>query len=111
MFATITSVNTAQGTVSLTFNDQVGFRDGVAIPVIAMSANAWMRFIPQVNDVVHVGIRGDDSAVILGWHPWAYTQRVAAFKRDDLNAATAGDQGKEHMQELKPGDIDMRAAG
>src|SRR6266478_6152479 len=111
MFATITAVNTTQGTVSIIFNDQWGFRDNVAIPVIAMSANAWMRFIPQVNDIVIVGIRGDDSAVILGWHPYAYAARTSAFKKDDLNAAAAGDEGKEHMQELKGGEIDIRAAG
>lgn len=109
MFASITGVNTAKGTVSLFFNDQFGFRDDVPMPVVAMSKDSWMRFIPQLNDVVHVGIRGDDSAVILGWHPWSYKARVDAFNKSDVNAA--GGEGPEMMQELKPGEIDMRAIG
>lgn len=109
MFATITGVNTKAGTVSIIFNDQFGVRDDVPLPVVSMSRNAWIRFMPQINDVVHVGIRGDDSAVILGWHPWSYKARTEGFDAEDLNQA--GGPGAEMMQELKPGEIDMRGAG
>lgn len=109
MFASITGVNTTKGTVSIVFNDQFGFRDDVPMPVVAMSRDSWIRFIPQINDVVHVGIRGDDSAVILGWHPWSYKARVDAFNSGNVNAA--GGKGPEMMQELKQGEIDMRAVG
>lgn len=109
MLASITGINTKKGTVSIVFNDQFGFRDDVVIPVIGMSKDSWIRFMPQVNDVVHVGIRGDDSAVILGWHPWSYKARAGGFDAQDMNQA--GGDGPEMMQELQPGEIDMRSNG
>lgn len=108
-FATITGVNEKLGTVSIIFNDQFGFRDDVPIPVVAMSRNAWIRFMPQINDVVHVGFRGDDSAAILGWHSWAYRARTEGFEKNELNQA--GGAGPEMMQSLKPGELDIRASG
>lgn len=109
--AVITAVSPSDGTVSLAFTDQFGFRDKVPLPVLAMSKDAWIRFIPQVNDVVLVGLRGDDSASILGWHPWGYRARARAFEASDLNAVEDGDKGPEMMQVLKPGEIDVRASG
>jgi hypothetical protein len=109
LLASITAVDPDAGEVSIAFLDQVGLRDHVPIPVIAMSNNAWGRFIPQVNDVVVVGIRGDDSAEIIGWHPWAYRARVRAFTADDINAA--GGTGPEMLQKLKPGEWDFRSVG
>lgn len=111
LMATVTAVSPSDGVVSIAFNDQYGHRDRVPLPVLAMSKNAWMRFMPQVNDVVMVGLRGDDSATILGWHPWGYKARVRAFDTSDLNAVEDGDRGPEMMQVLKPGEIDMRASG
>lgn len=109
LFAIVTGVNPDQGTVSIIFNDLFGFRDDVPIPVIGMSADAWMRFIPQVNDVVHVGIRADESAVIIGWHPFKYENRTRAYNGDGSSAV--GGEGPEFLAQLQPGEIDMRSKG
>lgn len=109
LLAVVTAVDPDAGRISIAFLDQVGLRDNVPIPVVAMSSNAWIRFMPQVNDVVQVGIRGDDSATILGWHAWAYKNRTKEFQAGGINAA--GGTGPEMMQKLKPGEIDMRSIG
>lgn len=110
LLAMITGVDAASGFVSIMFLDQYGVRDKVPLPVVGMSKDAWIRFIPQVNDIVFVGLRPDDSATILGWLPYGYKNRIDAFKANDVNAATAT-SNKEMMQELKPGEIDMRSKG
>lgn len=107
--ALITAVDQTGGTVTLMFIDQVGIRDKVPIPVIGMSVDSWIRYMPQVNDVVYTGFRPDDSVVILGWLPYNYGKRVSAFKANDKNAA--GGSLKEMMQELKPGEFDIRSKG
>lgn len=109
MLAVVTAVDPVVGKISIAFTDQVGLRDNIPIPVIAMSADAWIRFVPQPNDVVIVGIRGDDSAEIIGWHAWAYKNRTKEFDAGGINAA--GGTGPEMMQKLKPGEIDMRSKG
>jgi hypothetical protein len=109
MFALITAVDEKAGKVSIQFCDHFGFRDGVPMPVVAMSRDAWIRFIPQVNDVVLVGIRPDDSAAILGWHPWAYSARTEGFEKNEKNRA--GGDGPEMGQALRPGEIDIRSSG
>lgn len=109
ILAIVTGIDTVNGTVSIMFLDQFGVRDKLPIPVVAMSKNAWIRFIPQVDDVVYVGLRPDDSAVILGWFPYNYRERAQAFEDGDLNAA--GGISPEMMQEIKQGEIDMRSKG
>jgi hypothetical protein len=109
LLALITEVDHVGGTVTIQFLDQVGVRPNVPIPVIAMSRDAWIRFTPQFNDVVFVGIRPDDSAVILGWLPYNYGNRQAAFDASEANAA--GGAGSDMLQALKPGEIDIRAKG
>jgi hypothetical protein len=109
MLAIITGVDQTGGTVSIMFLDQYGQRDKVPIPVVAMSQDAWIRYIPQVNDVVFVGFRPDDSVVILGWLPYNYGKRIDSFNTNDVNAAGGGNA--EMMQELKPGEIDARSKG
>jgi hypothetical protein len=109
LLAIIAEVDHVGGFVSIQFLDQVGFRDKVPIPVIAMSRDAWCRFIPQVDDVVFVGLRPDDSAVILGWLPYGYGKRVGNFDTNETNAAGGG--GPEMHQVLKPGEFDIRAKG
>lgn len=106
--AMITAVDQAAGTVTIMFIDQVGIRT-VPLPVVTMSSDAWIRFIPQVNDVVACGMRPDDSLVILGWFPYNYGKRITAFNAKDKNAA--GGELKEMMQELKPGELDLRSKG
>lgn len=108
LLALITGVNAQQGAVQITFIDQFGVRDDVPIPVLAMSNDAWMRFIPQINDVVMVGIRGDEQAVILGWFPYAYRQRTEAFA---ANAKGIDNIKDEMMDPLQPGEFDLRGKG
>src|SRR6266576_771587 len=109
-FALITDVNAEGGIVSIAFMDMFGKRDNVPIPVLAMSKNAWIRFIPQKEDVVIVGIRGDDTAHIIGWHPFNYGVRTREFEKSSTNAA-APELGQEFCQSLGPGQIDMKASG
>jgi hypothetical protein len=105
----ITAVDSAEGKVTIAFMDQAGVRAGVPIPILGMSGDAWIRFCPQVNDVVAVGIRPDDSAVILSWVPYNYANRTKAFDKSEVNAA--GGVGPEMHQQIKPGEIDFRAKG
>lgn len=107
--AVITGVDQTGGYVSIMFTDQFGTRDHVPIPVVGMSQDSWIRYIPQINDIVMVGIRPDDSAVIVGWLPYNYGKRVDAFNNNETNAAGGGNN--EMMQELKPGEIDLRSKG
>ena len=107
--AVITGVDQTGGFVSIMFTDQFGTRDHVPIPMVAMSQDSWIRYIPQINDIVMVGLRPDDSAVILGWLPYNYGKRIDAFNNSETNAAGGGNN--EMMQELKPGEIDMRSKG
>jgi hypothetical protein len=109
LLAIITGVDQTGGTVSIMFLDQFGVRDKVPIPVLGMSQDAWIRYMPQVNDVVYTALRPDDSVVILGWLPYNYGKRVDAFKNKEKNAAGGGND--EMMQELKPGEIDARSKG
>jgi len=108
LLATITGVDASQGTVQIEFVDQFGARDDVPFPIIAMSHDAWMRFVPQVHDVVQVGIRGDEQAVIIGWFPYAYRQRIENF---DKNEKAMDGINPEMMQKLEPGEFDLRAKG
>lgn len=109
LLAAITDVDTKKGTCSIAFFDQVGFRDHVPLPVVGMSRNAWIRYMPQVNDVVMVGLRGNDQAVILGWYPYNYDHRTDHFTKEERNAA--GGEDPEMGQEIAPGEIDARSAG
>ena len=108
--AVVTAIEADDGFVSVIFLDQVAVRDKIPLPVIGMSGDAWIRFVPQVNDVVMLALRPDDSAVVVGWFPFQYKNRTGNFEKDEANAA--GVIGvKEMMQRLKPGEIDMRAKG
>lgn len=107
--AVVSGVDHDNGTISVLFTDQFAIRDKIPIPVVAMSGDAWIRFVPQVNDVVILGLRPDDSAVVLGWQPFQYANRQLAFDENASNAA--GGPGNEMMQHLKPGEIDMRSKG
>lgn len=109
LVAAITAVDPERGVVSISFMDQWGERSDVPIPVIAMSRNSWFRAIPDVNDLVMVGMRPDDSAVILGWFPANYIQRVQAFENDGPNAV--GGDGPEMLQKIRPGEFDLRSKG
>lgn len=108
LLAQITGVDADAGTVQIEFLDQFGARDNVPIPVLAMSHDCWMRFIPQIQDIVEVGIRGDEQALILNWFPYAYKQRIEAFNKNEKSL----DKSKfEMMQKLEPGEFDLYAKG
>lgn len=108
--AVVAEVDPKEGFVTLLFTDQTSARDKVPIPVVAMSQDSWIRYIPQVNDLVVVGFRPDDSVVVLSWIPFQYKNRVEAFENKLSNAAGI-EKMPEMAQQLAPGEIDMRSKG
>jgi len=108
----VSAVDATNGTISVLFIDQMAIRDKIPIPVVAMSRDSWIRHIPQVDDIVIIGIRPDNSAVVLGWHVFQYGNRISAFNEQAENAAGIGGKSNLEMcQQLKPGEIDMRSKG
>lgn len=107
--AQVTAVDEANGTVALFLMDHYGIRPKVIIPVVAESSDSWMRYCPQVGDVVHVAYRADDSVIITGYHPHNYDQRVDSYNKNEKNAA--GGKGPEMHRILHQGEFDMRAKG
>lgn len=108
--AVIAEVDATQGFVTVIFIDQSTIRYRVPIPVVAMSQDSWIRYIPQINDIVVVGFRPDDSIAILAWQPFQYGNRVTSFDRNETNAVGLDDV-PEMGQQLKPGEIDLRSKG
>ena len=109
LLAIITEVDPAAGKVTISFLDMYGVRSNVPFPIVAMSGDSWIRYCPQVSDLVAVGLRPDDSAVILGWVPYNYANRIDSFNKKEPNAAVGS--GPEMHQQLKPGEMDMRSKG
>lgn len=107
--AQVTAVDEANGTVALFLMDQYGIRPKVIIPVLAESSDSWMRYCPQVGDIVHIAFRADDSVIITGYHPHNYDQRVDSYNKNEKNAA--GGKGPEMHRILHQGEFDMRAKG
>lgn len=108
-FAQVSSVDEENGTVGLFLMDQFGLRPKVQMPVLAASADSWMRYCPQVGDIVHIGFRADDSVIILGYHTHNYDLRTSFYNDGGKNAS--GAKGPEMQRVLHQGEIDMRSKG
>jgi hypothetical protein len=104
---TITSVDPDNGVVTVEMESTPGTRTGVTIPLHFFSfdpANplsaAWMRYMPQLNDVVKIGFDSNGTTRIVGYDTPSYS---------DVNTMSANTNFG--WTTLQPGEWDLKSVG
>jgi len=105
----IIDVRPEKGTCTLEYESTIGQRNDVHIPLLAFSFNvkspdqsAWMRYMPQIGDVVLISFDANGTPYIIGYDTLSY---------EELQKQDSSKLPGFVFRQLKWGEFDCRSAG